>query len=545
MLVNLSDVRGALESDAVVPCFQPIVELRTGTIVGFEALARWQHPSLGLILPEGFISLAEDNGLIGQLTHQVFRKSFIAAVALPEKPSLAVNVSPIQLQYVSLPRQIYHAAWDYGFPLRRLTVEVTESALVNNLERARKIATELKDMGCELALDDFGTGYSSLTHLQSLPFSKLKVDRSFVGSMTEERGSRKIVAAVVGLGHSLDMMTVAEGVETEEQADTLLWLGCELAQGWLYGRPLPAERIPDMIAASPRKLSTQFSTSRDGMTVSSLEAMPAQRSAQLQAIFDGAPVGLCFLDKNLRYVNINQRLADLNGAPIVAHIGRTVQEIVPKLFPRVQPFLERALQGEVIANLEVLKPSPKAGEPDLTVHSSYQPAFDEAHEVIGVSVAIMDITQRKRTEEALRETEEDRRCIVELSPQIPWTLDADGNLIDISSRWAQLTGMSCEQARNLGWLEALHPEEMAPTMKALKEALSTGQPIDIVHRVKTANGKWKWLRARGMPSYGPCGKIVRWYGGCEDIDEFKEMEEALHMRSAAPSSSTPDLMPGL
>jgi PAS domain S-box-containing protein len=545
MLVKLLDVRQALESEAVVPCFQPIVELRTGNLAGFEVLARWRHPSLGLILPENFISLAEENGLIGELTHQILSKSFLAATALPEPLFLAVNVSPIQLQYVSLPRQIYHAAWDYGFPLRRLTVEVTESALVNNLERARKIATELKDMGCELALDDFGTGYSSLTHLQSLPFSKLKVDRSFVGSMTEERGSRKIVAAVVGLGHSLDMMTVAEGVETEEQADILLWLGCELAQGWLYGRPLPAERIPDMIAASPRKLSTQFSTSRDGMTVSSLEAMPAQRSAQLQAIYDGAPVGLCFLDKNLRYVNINQRLADLNGAPIVAHIGRTVQEIVPKLFPRVQPFLERALQGEVIANLEVLKPSPKPGEPDLTVHSSYQPAFDEAHEVIGVSVAIMDITQRKRTEEALRETEEDRRCIVELSPQIPWTLDADGNLMDISSRWVQLTGMSCEQARNLGWLEALHPEEMAPTMKALKEALSTGQPIDIVHRVKTVNGKWKWLRARGMPSYGPSGKIVRWYGGCEDIDEFKEMEEALHMRSAGTSSSTPDLMPGL
>ena len=539
MLVDLHDVRQALEKEAVVPCFQPIVELRTGNLAGFEVLARWQHPSLGLILPENFISLAEENGLLGELTHQILSKSFLAATALPEPLFLAVNVSPIQLQYVSLPRQIYHAAWDNGFPLRRLTVEVTESALVNNLERARKIASELKDMGCELALDDFGTGYSSLTHLQALPFSKLKVDRSFVGSMTEKRGSRKIVAAVVGLGHSLDMMTVAEGVETEEQADILLWLGCELAQGWLYGRPMPAEHIPDMIAATPRKLSTQFSTLGDGMTVSSLEAMPAQRSAQLQAIYDGAPVGLCFLDKNLRYVSINQRLADLNGAPVIAHIGRTVQEMVPKLFPRVQPFLERALQGEIVVNLEVLKPSPKPGQPDLTVHSSYQPAFDEAHEVIGVSVVIIDITHRKRTEEALRDTEEDRRCMVELSPQIPWTLDATGNLLDISSRWGQLTGMSCEQARNLGWLEALHPEEMDPTIKALKEALNTGKPIDIMHRVKTVNGKWKWLRARGSPRYGPSGKIVCWYGGCEDIDEFKEMEEALRKRSVESSSSNP------
>lgn len=538
MLANLSDVRRALESDAVVPCFQPIVELRTGTLVGFEVLARWQHPSLGLILPERFISLAEENGLIGELTHQILRKSFLAAAALPDQLSLAVNVSPIQLQYVTLPGQIRRAAEEYGFPLERLTVEVTESALVNNLERARKIATEIKDMGCALALDDFGTGYSSLTHLQALPFSKLKVDRVFVKSMTEMRESRKIVAAVVGLGHSLNMTTVAEGVETEEQANILLRLGCEWAQGWLYGRPMPAEHIPDVIAASPRTLSTQLSESCGSMTVSSLEAMPAHRSAQLQAIYDGAPVGLCFLDKNLRYVSINQHLAELNGAPVAEHIGRTVQEMLPQLFPRVQPFLQRALLGVKIVNLEVLKPSPKSGEPDLTVRSSYQPALDEAHEVIGVSVAVMDITQRKRTEEALRETEEDRRRMVELTPQILWTFDTKGNLMDIGPRWVQLTGMSCEQARMLGWLEALHPEDKASTIKALTEALGTGQPIDIVHRVKMVNGRWKWLRARGSPSYGPSGKIVRWYGGCEDIDEFKEMEEALREKSAGTSPST-------
>ncbi len=539
MLVKLLDVQRALESEAVVPCFQPIVELRTGNLAGFEVLARWQHPSLGLILPENFISLAEENGLIGELTHQILSKSFLAASALPEPVSLAVNVSPIQLHYLSLPRQIYLAAEDFGFPLGQLTVEVTESALVNNLERARKIATELRNMGCKLALDDFGTGYSSLTHLQALPFSRLKVDRSFVKFMMEKRESRKIVAAVVGLGHSLDMTTVAEGVETDEQADILLRLGCELVQGWLYGRPLPAEHISDMIAASPRTPSTQFSAPGGSMAVSSLEALPAQHSAHLQAIYDGTQVGLCFLDKNLRYVSINQLLADLNGAPVAAHIGRTVQEMVPRVFLRVQPFLQRALQGEAIVNLEVLKPSPAPGEPDLTVHSSYQPAFDEAHEVIGVSVAIMDITQRIRIEKALRDLEEDHRRMMELSPQIQWTLDADGNLMDISPRWERLTGMSCEQARNLGWLEALHPDEMAPTMNALKEALQTGEQIDIAHRVKAVNGEWKWLRARGSPSYGPSGKIVRWYGGCEDIDEFKAIEGALHMRSAGTSSSNP------
>jgi PAS domain S-box-containing protein len=521
MLVNLIDVRQALESDALIPCFQPIVELRTGRLAGFEVLARWQHPHLGLILPDNFISLAEENGLIGQLTHQIVSKSFLAGAVLPEPLFLAINISSIQLHYLSLPRQIHQIAEDYGFPLQRLTVEITESALVNNLERAQKIAIELRDLGCGLALDDFGTGYSSLRHLQALPFSQLKIDRSFIESMTDKRESRKIVAAVVGLGYSLGMITVAEGVETEEQADVLLWLGCELAQGWLYGRPLPAEGIPDLIAGS-RTLTGRLPLQGSRGFVSSLEALPTHRLAQLQAIYDGTPVGLCFLDRNLRYVSLNRRLADLNGAPVAAHIGKTVQEMVPALFPRIQPLLLRALQGEAISEVEVSRPSPRLGEPDLEMLLSYQPAFDEAKEVIGISVAIVDITQYKRAEEALRKREENHPSMDELSPEILWTLDSDGNLLDISSRWVQLTGMSKEQSLKVGWLDALHPDDVAPTLKELREVLRTGKPIDINHRVKTADGEWKWLRARGSPRYGQSGEIIRWYGGCVDTDERKK-----------------------
>ena len=153
-------------------------------------------------------------------------------------------------------------------------MEITESALVNKLERARKIAIELREMGCQLALDDFGTGYSSLRHLRALPFSKLKIDRSFVEPMTYERESRKIVAAVVGLAQSLDMISVAEGVETEEQADMLHSLGCELGQGWLFGRPLLAESIADLMLAAPRTLPTELSAHAGRMALSGLDALP-------------------------------------------------------------------------------------------------------------------------------------------------------------------------------------------------------------------------------------------------------------------------------
>jgi PAS domain S-box-containing protein len=202
------------------------------------------------------------------------------------------------------------------------------------------------------------------------------------------------------------------------------------------------------------------------------------------------------------------------------------------LFSLVQPFLLRALQGEAIAGEEVSRPSSKPGEPGLTILVSYQPAFDVAQEVIGVSVAIVDITERKLAEDALLESEDDFRYMVELSPQMPWIRDADGNLMDISSRWLQLTGLSKEQALNLGWLEALHPEDLGSTLKTMQQAMHFGKPIDVEYRVKTAQGGWRWLRSRGSPRFGPAGEIVRWYGGWEDIEERKELEEALRKRRA-------------
>ena len=145
---------------------------------------------------------------------------------LPDPQWLAINISPHLLRGQALAKRIREAAEAAAFPLNRVAIEITESALVENLEHAQTISRELKGQGCRLAFDDFGTGYSSLLHLPSLPFDELKVDRSFVGSMTERRESRKIVSAIVGLGQSLALETIAEGVETQEQAEMLLLLGC-------------------------------------------------------------------------------------------------------------------------------------------------------------------------------------------------------------------------------------------------------------------------------------------------------------------------------
>jgi PAS domain S-box-containing protein len=526
--LDITQLGQALDKGEFEPFFQPVVELNTGRLAGFEVLARWRHPQNGTVLPSSFIPLAEEHGLIGTLMQEILRKAFLSVSDLPDPLALAVNVSPSQLHDIGLVSQIRKAADDACFPLNRLIVEITEGALAHDLDQAVRFARELKATGCRLALDDFGTGYSSLRHLQSLPFDELKVDGSFIRSMTSTRDSRKIVAAIVGLGNSLGLITVAECVETEAQADVLLCLGCEMGQGWLYGRPVTADELPRIVAAAPQKHSPRLSRPGDGGIVSCLEALPVQRLAQLHAIYDGAPVGLCFLDRKLRYVSLNERLADMNGAPLEAHLGKTVKEMIPQFYPVIEQYLLRAMQGEAIPEVEMARPASGPRGTDRTILVSYQPACDEVGEVIGVSVAVVDITKRKLAEGALRESEEHLRCMVELNPEIPWVMDAQGNNIDVSSRWVETTGLSKQQTRNLGWLDALHPEDIEATMNALREALQTRRHIDVEYRIKTLDRGWRWMRSRGSPRIGSSGDILRWYGSVEDIDDRKKIEAQLH-----------------
>jgi len=519
-----NEVRRAIENDEFVPFFQPLVTLCTGQLAGFEILARWRHPELGMVPPAQFISIAEKEGLIGSLTKRLLSKVFFSAKVIPYPLLIAINISPQQLQDLSLPKQIEDAAATSGFPLSRVVIEVTESALVDNLDSAQTIAKGLKSLGVKIALDDFGTGYSSLLHLQSLPFSELKVDRGFVSTMTESRQSRKIVAAVVGLGQSLGLATIAEGVEKREQAEMLMWLGCDLGQGWLFGRPVPAEDLPAVIAM-PRERIHVGDSQYLWKDISGCTS-PSQRLAQLQAIYDGAPVGLAFIDVNLRYVNLNERLARMNGASVEEHLGMTVDEMVPELFPQFEPYIRQALQGKAIAGVEVTK-SVRDGQVARTLLLSYEPAYDEAEEVIGVSVAIVDITERKQTEAALRESEDHYRHMVDLNPQIPWVLDPEGNAIEISSRWKHVTGMSLEMYQGRGYLDAIHPDDRPRVEDVIDQSIKSGNPIDVECRILASSGEWIWIRSRGAVRRDQSGKIVRWYGSADDINDNKRAEEAL------------------
>jgi len=520
MLFDPIDLVGAFDAAEFVPFFQPLVELRTGQLASFEVLARWNHARLGTILPDEFIPTLERIGLINKLTQALLTNAFASSVLVDSALTLSVNISPIQLLDFTLPDNIAVAAQRGGFALDRLTIEITESALVDDLPRAKAVAQELKALHCRLALDDFGTGYSSLKHLNALPFDELKVDRGFVNSMTRMRDSRKIVASVIGLGQSLGLTTAAEGIETQEQADLLFRMGCDLGQGWLYGKPMPADQLERLIEDTPHEIPVRVpALLSEGSNMS--EVLPGQKLAQLQAIYDGAPVGLCLLDRNLRYVSINRRLAEMNGVPVAAHLGRTVAEIIPDLFPTVEPFIRRALAGEPVIGVEMDKPATHAGQHDRHGMVSYQPVRDEAGEVLGVSVAIMDVSEHKRIEVALRESEERYRNLVRLSPHVTWVLNTVGEVVEASPRWEVITGQPLEQALGNGWLRVLHPDDVGSTVEAIHISLRTGEAIDVKYRVRQPEGEWKWMRSRGAPRFGPTGKLVCIYGV---LEEFYEQE---------------------
>jgi diguanylate cyclase (GGDEF)-like protein len=240
------DLRKAIEAGHIVPHFQPVTDLMAGGIIGFEALARWNHPTKGMIPPDTFIPVAEDLGIIDQVTYNMLRAACIAAREWPAPMWLAVNVSPILLKDPWLASRLLGILTETGFPARRLVIEVTENAVIDDMIKARDIFASLQNAGARVALDDFGKGYSSLYHLRQLHFDHLKIDRSFVHSMSSSE-SAKIVSAVAGLGKSLGMPVTAEGVESLEEAEALRLLGCEHAQGYLYGKALDAEETMKLL----------------------------------------------------------------------------------------------------------------------------------------------------------------------------------------------------------------------------------------------------------------------------------------------------------
>ena len=232
-----ADLRGAIDRHELDVHYQVQTSVTTGEVTGYEALLRWTHPVRGSIPPAVFIPLAEANGFILALGEWVMRRACADAAAWPHASKVAVNVSPLQLAHVDLPRLFHQILLDTGLPPRRLEIELTETAIIADRERALHVLRQIKALGVGVALDDFGTGYSSLETLRVFPFDKIKLDRFFLAELAGNAQSTAILRAVLALGKSLSIPILAEGIETPEQLDVLRREGCDEAQGFLIGRP--------------------------------------------------------------------------------------------------------------------------------------------------------------------------------------------------------------------------------------------------------------------------------------------------------------------
>ena len=224
--------------------YQPQVNLAIQNLTGFEALLRWTHPVLGSVSPGEFIPVAEEIGMIGTIGEWVLRTACRQALLLPEQMIVAVNVSPSQFKTGTLLQSVENALTLAGIPPSRLELEITEGVLMQNTDAVFSTLDDLRSLGVRLALDDFGTGYSSLSQLAQLPIDTLKIDRSFVGSTAKQRA---IVQSIATLGNGLGMSTLVEGIETEEQLTNSYLDGCKSAQGYLFGKAVPASALGELL----------------------------------------------------------------------------------------------------------------------------------------------------------------------------------------------------------------------------------------------------------------------------------------------------------
>lgn len=239
----------AIRTGQIEPHFQPLIELSDGSVAGFEVLARWKHPAIGQIPPSVFIPIATESGRLEEMTLAILDVACRAAVEWPGRFHLAFNISPKSLNNERFLEDFIHVLRATGFPADRVEIEITEDAFVHDAFILAAPIGKIKSEGISLAIDDFGTGYSSLRHLQILPFDKIKIDQSFVRDMMDNPESRKIVEAIISLGRSMGLTTVAEGIEHDEQRIVLRDLGCKIGQGFVFAKALPAEQAMSYVEA--------------------------------------------------------------------------------------------------------------------------------------------------------------------------------------------------------------------------------------------------------------------------------------------------------
>lgn len=516
--IGPEDIRAALAAGHFWPALQPVFHLRSRRIAGFEMLARWSCPQRGAISPAQFIGVAEDSGLLDALLLHLFARVMPEMQSWPQEVQLAVNLSPRQFLHARLLDDLLGLMRKRGLAVARLQLEVTESSLVQDHQRTLQTLLAAKAAGASLSLDDFGTGYSSLTRLQAYPFDELKIDASFVRGMEQDPGNFRIVLAVAGLGRSLKMQVVAEGIESEHHAHLLQRMGCEFGQGFHLGRPLPAQQAASLI-------STHGVWNRSH---TSIDASPFQRWHQLEALYRSAPVGLCFLDPLLRVVSANAMMIDLLGANAGAELeGSGVDRLLDRAeHVPLLALIERVMAGELATPLEFF--NSRTGRTSLL---AFQLVCSDPGEILGVCGEAVDITARVGAERTLRESEEHFQRVLSLCPTIPWAAGPDG-MVDYMGPTFEWQPQQTSAQRHQDWLSCMDEKDRLRVRRDWLAHLPSGQPFRTEFRILWPDGRWRWMRSQAAPHRDASGRIVRWFGLIMDITHERHLQQRIEQLEA-------------
>ena len=498
---SVNDLLHALSCQAIEPAFQPLIDLEQGLTIGVEVLARWNHPLLGAISPSFFIKLAEESGLIDDVTTQVMDKACAHLKLVDADLSAAFNLSPVQFRDESIVDRVCSLISSHGLPFSRIHIELTESALLDDRETAYRTARKFGEKGFGLALDDFGTGFSSLTRLHELPFNKLKIDASFVRQMDVDAASRKIVASVIDLGQSLGMTVVAEGVETSGQLAMLRRLGCDVGQGYFLGRPSTGR-----IEINPSYPVGSLRTRRTTPT-------RRQKLFQLEAIYKNAPNALAFLDCDGHVILSNERFGLVIGKPSGSIIGHVVSDLIETRRSDCVPRILRHLRGgREIRQLEILK---KDDGKAFVVTGTR--VVDDEGELMGISLSLMDVTRRKKAEALLRADERQARRLAGNGMHVVWAARPTGELYYMGPTITARRHVALED-RIADWYEQMHPDDRVRVRQEWLTWLPCCRPFATRFRVRCPSGDWRWLKSVASPQFDENGSHEDWLGHFTDDD---------------------------
>ncbi|MCP3764831.1 PAS domain S-box protein [Domibacillus sp. A3M-37] len=519
-----ADLYKAMERDELLLHYQPKINLKTGNIVGVEALIRWNHPEKGMISPVAFIPFAEETGLIIPIGEWALHTACKQQKAWQEKgfsPVMAVNLSARQFTQSNFVHTVAAILKETGLEPQYLELEITESMTVD-IERTISTLQQLKNLGVHISIDDFGTGFSSLNYLKQFPVDTLKIDQSFVQELHNNPNDETIVKTIISMAHNLNLNVVAEGIETKEQLVFLQQHLCDEGQGYFFSAPLPANEVEKRFQEI-QQLVTKHGISQDINERIWAEELLYKAKNEMQ---DTVRLQQGMI---LKFRKINdQFIHTLCDGELLYRIGLIPSQVVGKTLydflshegaTEKTTYYQRAWEGEELVTYE---------NKTNGIHylASLRP-IKRGQEVIEVIGSCVDITARKKAEEALRESEYKYRLIAENMTDLILLIDVSGNILYASPSHKTLLGFSKEFFKGKNPLDNIHPEEVDHVRMKFKQSALTKTPSQMEFHFLHGNGNWILIECVATPVIGGNGQTEHIIVVGRDITEKRKAEELL------------------